>query len=174
MLFRRKKPKSAVHYSPEKIAERWSDLALAGGFLPTDTVLDMGCGEGVVSLEVAPFVARVHGVELKPQWVTRAQAEAKRRGLTNATFEAGSAITYQPEPYDVVLLLDVLNKTDDMGAMVGLGVLERLIAAAKRRMIVRLGEAKAKAIMPNDILPIYEAAGLKISTAGRGLIIGDR
>lgn len=168
------------HYSPEKIAERWSDLDRLIEFLPTDRVLDMGAGEGVVALELARKVAHIHAVELKGRWVERAREEAARRKLTNVTFEQGSAIDFQPAPYDVILLLDVLNKSDDNGRIVGLDVLDKLLQATRRMMILRYGIDRPNLFSRSDIEAIFEARGFDCSILPRdrpdrgNLIVGLR
>jgi SAM-dependent methyltransferase len=49
-------------------------------------VLDVGCGEAAISLYLAERGYTTVGVDLSPTAIELAQAEAAKRGLTNATF----------------------------------------------------------------------------------------
>ncbi|MCW2556470.1 MAG: SAM-dependent methlyltransferase [Mycobacterium sp.] len=50
-------------------------------------VLDVGCGEAAISLELAARGHNTVGLDLSPTAIDLARAEAARRGLTNATFD---------------------------------------------------------------------------------------
>ena len=65
-------------------------LAFAG-LTGRETVLDLYCGIGTISLAMARGAARVVGVEIVPQAVEDARANAARNGVTNAEFWCGDA-----------------------------------------------------------------------------------
>lgn len=67
-------------------------LALAG-LTGEETVLDLYCGIGTVSLCMARRAKRVIGAEIVPQAVEDAQENAVRNGLENASFYCGDAGT---------------------------------------------------------------------------------
>lgn len=71
---------------------------------PEWQVLDVATGAGHTALTVAPYVARVIGVDLTPQMVSRARALADERELTNVTFEVGDAekLPMRPASFDLV------------------------------------------------------------------------
>ena len=50
-------------------------------------VLDVGCGEAALSLDLAERGYTTVGLDLSPTAIELARAEAATRGLTNATFE---------------------------------------------------------------------------------------
>jgi len=77
--------------------------------LPSDHVLDLGCGPGMFSVVMAPLVARVHAVDLAPEMV--ALAAANLEPYANATADGGSLTdTGQPlESFDKVLVYSVLQ-----------------------------------------------------------------
>ena len=50
-------------------------------------VLDVGCGEGAISLHLAERGFTTVGLDLSSTAIKLAKAEAERRGLTNASFE---------------------------------------------------------------------------------------
>ena len=56
-----------------------------------DTVLDLYCGVGTITLAMAAAAGRVIGVEVVPQAVEDAKANALRNGIHNAEFICGDA-----------------------------------------------------------------------------------
>lgn len=63
----------------------------------TETVLDLYCGIGTMSLFFARKAKRVLGVEIVEQAVRDARANAARNGITNVEFAAGAAEDVVPE-----------------------------------------------------------------------------
>src|SRR5256885_2152662 len=60
---------------------------------PDDRVLDVGCGAGVLALELAGRVGSIKGVDLSSRMLDVARARAAERGIANATFEQADAQT---------------------------------------------------------------------------------
>ena len=56
-----------------------------------DTVLDLYCGVGTITLAIASAAGKVIGVEVIPQAVEDAKDNAKRNGIENAEFFCGDA-----------------------------------------------------------------------------------
>ncbi|MCR5685384.1 MAG: 23S rRNA (uracil(1939)-C(5))-methyltransferase RlmD [Lachnospiraceae bacterium] len=56
-----------------------------------DTVWDLYCGIGTISLYFAKYVKRVYGIEIVPQAIEDAKENAKLNGITNAEFFCGAA-----------------------------------------------------------------------------------
>jgi 23S rRNA (uracil1939-C5)-methyltransferase len=52
-------------------------------------VLDLYCGTGTIGLCMAPYAHKVVGIELQPDAVDNARANARRNGIDNVTFFAG-------------------------------------------------------------------------------------
>jgi SAM-dependent methyltransferase len=96
------------------------------------SVLDVGCAEGLISIECCrQGAAYVHGIEIRADAVKLANHHGN-----GWPFEAvhADARDYTPrQPYDVVLLLAVLHKLRDPSA-----ALVRLVAAASRHVVIRL------------------------------------
>lgn len=69
------------------------DLTGAG---PEDTVLDVGCGGGLVVCAFAPVVRHATGLDLTPAMLEHARALAAQKGLTNVTWQQGDVL---PLPY---------------------------------------------------------------------------
>ena len=57
----------------------------------TDTVLDLYCGVGTITLAMAKAAGKVIGVEVVPQAVEDAKENARRNGIENAEFFCGDA-----------------------------------------------------------------------------------
>jgi SAM-dependent methyltransferase len=53
---------------------------------PDRDVLDIGCAQGEMALEIAPSCRSILGYDRIAAWITLAQQEAKVRALTNTTF----------------------------------------------------------------------------------------
>ena len=73
-------------------AQRLYQMAIAqAGITKTDTVLDLYCGVGTITLAMAGAAGKVIGVEVVPQAVEDARDNAVRNGITNAEFFCGDA-----------------------------------------------------------------------------------
>ncbi len=73
-------------------AQRLYDAAITrAGITKEDTVLDLYCGVGTITLAMAKAAGKVIGVEVIPQAVEDARDNAKRNGIENAEFFCGDA-----------------------------------------------------------------------------------
>lgn len=73
-------------------AQRLYELAVSqAGITRSDTVLDLYCGVGTITLIMAKAAGRVIGVEVIPQAVADARDNAARNGIGNAEFLCGDA-----------------------------------------------------------------------------------
>ncbi|HEV2726790.1 MAG TPA: class I SAM-dependent methyltransferase [Solirubrobacterales bacterium] len=59
--------------------------------------LEVACGPGMISRELAPRVGSVHGVDLTPAMVERGRADAAEAGLANLEFSVGDATALELE-----------------------------------------------------------------------------
>ena len=64
-----------------------------------ETVWDLYCGIGAISLFMAKQAKHVYGIEVVEQAITDAKENAKRNGIENATFYAGKAEEVLPRLY---------------------------------------------------------------------------
>jgi SAM-dependent methyltransferase len=92
---------------------------------PGQTVLDVGCGPGTITADLALLVApgSVIGLDAAPDVVAQAEEHAAGLGLTNVQFEVGDlyALEYPDASFDVIHLHQVLQHLDDpAGALVSL------------------------------------------------------
>ena len=73
-------------------AQRLYEAAIAQAEITkSDTVLDLYCGVGTITLAMAGAAGRVIGVEVVPQAVEDARENARRNGIENAEFFCGDA-----------------------------------------------------------------------------------
>ena len=119
-----------------QFADRWPEVEAICSFRPTDEVIDLGCAEGLITMEVARQVSCIRGVEMREPRVEAAKQIASERGLANVTFEVGSVVDL-PLPiqgYDVVIFLGVLHH---LPAEAAGPVLTKVFNAAKREVLIR-------------------------------------
>ena len=73
-------------------AQRLYETAITqAGITKNDTVLDLYCGVGTITLAMAKSSGKVIGVEVIPQAVQDAKDNARRNGIENAEFFCGDA-----------------------------------------------------------------------------------
>ena len=65
-----------------------------------ETVWDLYCGIGTISLFLAQKAKKVYGVEIVPAAVEDARENARINGITNAEFYTGRAEAVLPEQYE--------------------------------------------------------------------------
>src|SRR6185436_12432145 len=56
---------------------------------PTDTVLDVACGPGILACAFARVARHVTGIDITPAMLDRARALQTESGLTNLTWQQG-------------------------------------------------------------------------------------
>ncbi|MCK4822440.1 class I SAM-dependent methyltransferase, partial [bacterium] len=75
-----------------------------------DTVLDIGCGNGALTYDVAQKAKKVVGIDLNEQNITSARNKFPRE---NIEYIHGNALTDLPnEKFDVIILSNVLEHID--------------------------------------------------------------
>jgi SAM-dependent methyltransferase len=134
-------------------------LIRVGDLRPTDHVLDVGCADGEVALEVAGLVEHVHGIDIRPDRAQRAVERAAERGIGNAGFEVSSIQDYplQPDSWDVTLFMRVWGKGSP-ASHVQDAELERVLRATRRQAIVQAGKRRAERRL-HRIFAIFDEQG---------------
>lgn len=90
-------------------AERLYEAALTGAEISKeDTVFDLYCGIGTISLAAAKYAGRVIGVEINEESVCQAKKNAKINGMSNAQFYCGDAGKVTAELYKQGKKADVI------------------------------------------------------------------
>ena len=78
-------------------------------------VIDLGCGDGTLTVEMAKFAGRVIGVDYKPEVLASARQRVNRLGLQNVILMAEDVcnLSLPDESLDVVFFSQSLHHLDD-------------------------------------------------------------
>ena len=115
-------PHSFFQVNPIQTEKLYNKAIEFAGLTGNETVLDVYCGIGTISLCAARKADRVIGVEIVPQAIEDAKENAKRNGISNAEFYADSAENTVPKLIaggvkpDVVIL-DPPRKGSDVSTL---------------------------------------------------------
>ncbi|MFE1171126.1 class I SAM-dependent methyltransferase [Streptomyces sp. NPDC058773] len=110
------------HHESVLRSHTWRTAANSAGYLlgalrPDLQILDIGCGPGTITADLAALVpdGRVTGLEHAPDILTQARAVAAERGLTNVRFTVGDvhALDHPDDTFDVVHAHQVLQHVGD-------------------------------------------------------------
>lgn len=101
---------------------------------PKDTVMDIYCGIGTISLTAAKSAKYVAGIEIVPQAISDAKENAAKNKIANADFFCGSAENLVPELIKKgqkpdIIILDPPRKGSDEKT------LSAIISAAPKRIV---------------------------------------
>lgn len=132
------------------------------------TVLDAGCAEGLISLELAKAgAAFCLGLEIAPRFVEMANAMASEQGLdTVCVFTEANLNTFrltERDEVDIVLMLAVLHKLKDPSRVCG-----QLADLAKELCVIRLPPSgpvirdERSGFVMHDMREVMEAAGFDL------------
>lgn len=93
-------PLSFYQVNPVQTEKLYSLALEYAGLTGKETVWDLYCGIGTISLFLADKAKQVYGVEIIPQAIEDAKENAVRNGITNAEFFVGKAEEVLPEFYE--------------------------------------------------------------------------
>jgi ubiquinone/menaquinone biosynthesis C-methylase UbiE len=122
---REKWDRIAGHYD-EKVMQTYSEayrltieqiLAEAN---PTDKVLEIACGTGIIALGIAPHVASVTGVDLSPEMIAKAEEKSGAAEVDNLDFRVADAygLPFEDQSFDLVLLTNMLYLVAEPDAVI--------------------------------------------------------
>lgn len=127
-------PHSFYQVNPKMTEKLYGKALEYAGIKENDTVLDVYCGIGTISLAAAKYANKVTGVEIVEQAVIDAKKNADSNGITNAEFFAESAETAVPRLIEKgmrpdVVILDPPRKGSDEAT------LNAIVTAAPKRIV---------------------------------------
>ena len=93
-------PLSFFQVNPIQTEKLYSLALEYAGLTGEETVWDLYCGIGTISLFMAQCAKEVHGVEIVPQAIEDARKNAERNHIENATFYVGKAEEVLPRLYE--------------------------------------------------------------------------
>jgi SAM-dependent methyltransferase len=117
-------------YPPKFFEKVAGQLGLRGG----ESLLDVGCGPGLLALGFAPFVGHCTGLDPEAAMIAAAKAAAAEAGLALALFHGRIEEFPATQIYDVITIGRALHWLDRGAA---LPVLERLLPDSGRILICR-------------------------------------
>jgi SAM-dependent methyltransferase len=119
------------HHESVLRSHTWRTAANSAGYLlgslrSGQDLLDVGCGPGTITLDLAALVApgRVVGVDAEAEVIAAAERRRRQTGLTNVRFVAGDVydLEFDEASFDVVHAHQVLQHlADPVAALVEMG-----------------------------------------------------
>jgi ubiquinone/menaquinone biosynthesis C-methylase UbiE len=78
---------------------------------PEKTVLEIGCGTGIIALGISPDAKHISAVDISPRMIAEAMRKAAEASLDNVEFRVcdGYAAPFEDGSFDVVLLFNTLH-----------------------------------------------------------------
>lgn len=93
-------PLSFYQVNPVQTEKLYGTALEYAGLTGDETVWDLYCGIGTISLFLAKKAKKVYGVEIVPQAIEDARENAKLNGIGNVEFFVGKAEEVLPEQYE--------------------------------------------------------------------------
>ncbi|MBC2149568.1 23S rRNA (uracil(1939)-C(5))-methyltransferase RlmD [Listeria booriae] len=100
--------RSFYQVNPEQTEILYAEALKLAGLTGKETVIDAYCGIGSISLCLAKEAKHVYGVEIVPQAIEDARANAKLNKMDNVTFAVGQAEEVIPDWFKQGIKADVL------------------------------------------------------------------
>ncbi len=92
-------PLSFFQVNPAQTEKLYAKALEFAGLTGSETVWDLYCGIGTISLFLARQAKQVYGVEIIPEAIENARENARLNGIDNAEFFVGKAEEVLPEKY---------------------------------------------------------------------------
>lgn len=83
---------------------------------PSDIVLDVGCASGEYSLDLAPHVQHIHGIDVSQKMIELADQKALHRQINNIRFCQMDVLdpSLTEQSFSIVIAFNVLHLVDDI------------------------------------------------------------
>lgn len=93
-------PLSFYQVNPVQTKKLYEQAIEYASLTGKETVWDLYCGIGTITLSMAKTAGRVYGIEVIPEAIEDAKRNAERNGISNAEFYCGKAEEVLPEFYE--------------------------------------------------------------------------
>lgn len=82
---------------------------------PSDTVLDFGCGTGLVSNEISENVRKIYAIDISSKMIDIAKNKAGMRNIQNIEYIHTTIFDekFEPGSFDIILAFYILHLTND-------------------------------------------------------------
>lgn len=100
--------KSFYQVNPKQTEVLYGKVLEFANLKGTETVLDLYCGVGTISMFLAKAASKVIGIEIVPQAIEDAKENAQLNGLRNIEFICNDASTYANEVSESGMKIDVI------------------------------------------------------------------
>ena len=110
------------HHASVLRSHTWRTALNSAGYLlphlkPNMIILDVGCGPGTITADLATYVpnGKVIGLERAPDVLDKARSHAAEKGVNNISFATGdaNALEYPDDTFDVAACHQVLQHVND-------------------------------------------------------------
>ena len=125
---------SFFQVNPEQTEVLYAKAAEFAGLTGKETVVDLYCGTGTISLVLAKNAKQVIGAEIVPSAIEDARENAKRNGLTNAEFICADAGEAAAELVRRNLKPDVISVDPPRKGM-STEVIEHIVSMSPQRVV---------------------------------------
>ena len=105
-------PRSFYQVNPVQTERIYAQALEYAGLTGQETVWDLYCGIGTISLFLAREAKDVYGVEIVPEAIDDAKKNAERNGISNAHFYVGKAEEVLPQKYEKEGIFADVNVVD--------------------------------------------------------------
>jgi len=129
--------------------ERWNDLKILVDTNNEHTVLDVGCAEGLISIELAKQFKKVFAFDIEPYRIRKAKENAV--GVDNIKFSTGSYMSYEYQTYDQVFCLGVYHKIKSNERQKALSDMFKKCRSTLYLRVPIIGKSVAKTVGVSDV-----------------------
>ena len=100
---------------------KYLNSKLKACIMPGNTVLDFGCGTGIITLLIARIAKKVYGVDVSQSMLKRARQNSEEQKANNVAFIKITKLneTFPPDSFQVVTIFNVLQYVEDRQALFG-------------------------------------------------------
>lgn len=139
--------------------------------LPAVDAIDLGCGDGSITVEIGRFARKVVGIDVNPRALAAARKRAEREKLDNVVFREDriEALREKDASYDLAVLCQSLHHMTDPAR--GIQEAARVLRPGGRLLVVDLAPHKEQWVLaklghahlgfePQHLREMLSAAGL--------------